>query len=364
MSPDKQGSPTSPRAAAGEVETFRHILSRLRGLIPLALLDDSAWDRLLDRTGDLPINAARFFGFEFRLGDPVPAADLIVRVPPRSPLAEHYIRQGEAAEPSSAAASLGRYLTELQVGRSGRLFDLALEYDIAEVPHGHYPPPGVFLKLPSAAAAKGVVPPDTMTAALAAAVGWTGDAGERRVVERVFYALPPGGRVCFLGALPGREVRAIRVMVEDIEESNVPAFLQRLDWPGPANAVAALFSDLRDVVSLHDFQIAIDVTARGVLPHIGLEMKCPFIDPGGRGAWTKTTRRDWLPFVTRLEERGWCRPEKAHGLLSYLGKEIFVDGMGNIYLAYKGINHIKLSIRDDDVSAKAYAGLSLSRYQS
>ena len=364
MRTDKQGDHAGPRAVVVEAETFSHVLLGLRDLIPLALLDGPAWDRLLDRTGDLPINVARFFGFEFRLGDPVPAADVIVRVPPRSPLAEHYIRQGEAAEPSSPAAALARYLTELRVGRSGNLFDLALEYDIAEVPQGHYPAPGVFLKLPSAAAAKGGGQPDTMTAALAAAVGWTGDAGERQAVERVFYALPPGGRVGFLGALPGREVRAIRVMVEDIEESNVPAFLQRLDWRGPVNAVAALFSDLRDVVSLHDFQIAIDVTAQGVLPHIGLEMKCPFIDSGGRGAWTKTTRRDWLPFVTRLEEQGWCLPEKAHGLLSYLGKEIFVDGMGDIYLAYRGINHIKLSIRDGDVSAKAYAGLSLSRYES
>ena len=357
-------SPTDPRAVDTETETFRHILSRLRDLIPRSLLDGPAWDRLLDRTGDLPINAARFFGLEFRLGDPVPAADFIVRVPPRSPLAVHYIRQGKAAAPSSAAASLARYLAELRVGRAGRLFDLALEYDIAEVPPGHHPAPGVFLKLPPAAEAQGVVQPDTATAALAEAVGWTGDAGERRVVERVFDTLPPGGRVCFLGALPSREVRAIRVMVEDIEESNVPAFLQRLDWPGPVNAVAALFSDVRDVVSLDDFQIAIDVTGRGVLPHIGLEMKCPFIDPGGRGAWTKTTRRDWLPFVTRLEEQGWSLPEKAHGLLAYLGKEIFMDGMGGLYLAYRGINHIKLSIRDDDVSAKAYAGLSLSRYNS
>ena len=39
-------------------------------------------------------------------------------------------------------------------------------------------------------------------------------------------------------------------------------------------------------------------------------------------------------------------------------------GWGGLYLAYRGINHIKLSIRDDDVSAKAYAGLSLSRYNS
>ena len=119
MSPDKQGDHTGPRAV--EAETFRHILLRLRGLIPLALLNGPAWDRLLDRTGDLPPAAARFFGFEFRLGDPVPAADVIVQIPPRSPLAEHYIGRGKAADPSSAAASFSRYLTELQVGRLWQL---------------------------------------------------------------------------------------------------------------------------------------------------------------------------------------------------------------------------------------------------
>ena len=251
MSPDKQGSPTSPRAATVDAETFRHILLRLRGLIPLALLDGPAWDRLLDRTGDLPINAARFFGFEFRLGDPIPAA----------------------------AASLARYLTELQVGRSGDSVDLALEYDIAAVPRGQSPAPGVFLKLLPPAEAGDAMRLGTFTAALADAVGWLGGAGERSVVERVFNALPPGGRVSFLGGFPGRAVRAVRVMVEGLEEANVRSFLQRLDWRGPVNAVPELLSELRDVVFPNDFQLAIDVIAEGVLPRLGLEVKCPFTNP-------------------------------------------------------------------------------------
>ena len=362
MSPDKQGDHTGPCAV--EAETFHHILLRLRGLIPLALLNGPAWDRLLDRTGDLPINAARFFGFEFRLGDPIPAADFIVQIPPKSPLAEHYIRQGKAAEPSSAAASFSRYLTELQVGDSGDSVDLALEYDIAEVSHGQHPAPGVFLKLLPGAEAGDVVRLGTGTAGLAAAVGWTGDAGERRAVERVFNALPPGGRVGFLGAFPGRGVRAVRVMVEGIEEPNVRSFLQRLDWRGPVNAVPELLADLRDVVFPNDFQLAIDVLAEGVLPRLGLEVKCPFTNDRVGGTWTKTTRRDWLPLVTRLAEQGWCRPEKAQGLLAYPGQEIFAARTGEFYLAYKGISHIKLSIGEGDISAKAYTGLSFGRYKS
>ena len=180
------------------------------------------------------------------------------------------------------------------------------------------------------------------------------------MVERVFNALPPGGRVSFLGGFPGRAVRAVRVMVEGLEEANVRSFLQRLDWRGPVNAVPELLSELRDVVFPNDFQLAIDVIAEGVLPRLGLEVKCPFTKGGA--AWTQTTRRDWLPLVTRLAEQGWCRPEKAHGLLAYPGQEIFADKTGGFYLAYKGISHIKLSIGADDLSAKAYTGLSFGRH--
>ena len=360
MNPDKQGSPTGPRAVDGEAATFRQVLLRLRYLIPRSLLDSPAWDRLLDRTADLPVEGARFFGFEFRLGDPVPAADFIVRVQPRSSLAEHYIRRGEAAAPSSAEASFARCLTELPVDRAGNLIDLALEYDIAEVPSGQHPAPGVFMKLLPPAGAGDVMWLGTVTAALADAAGWLGDAGERRAVERVFNALPPGGRICFLGAFPGRGVRAVRIMVDDLEEPDVRSFLQRLDWQGPVNAVPEILADLQDVVFPNDFQLAIDVVAAGVLPRLGLEVKCPFPEDGA--AWTKTTRRDWIPLVTRLAERGWCLPEKAHGLLAYPGQEIFTDRTGGFYLAYKGISHIKLSIGEGDISAKAYTGLSFGRH--
>ena len=92
----------------------------------------------------------------------------------------------------------------------------------------------------------------------------------------------------------------MRVMVEGIEEPNVRSFLQRLDWRGPVNAVPELLAELRDVVFPNDFQLAIDVLAEGVLPRLGLEVKCPFTNDRVGGTWTKTTRRDWLPLVTRL----------------------------------------------------------------
>ena len=66
-------------------------------------------------------------------------------------------------------------------------------------------------------------------------------------------------------------------------------------WIGkaPVNAVPEILADLQDVVFPNDFQLAIDVVAEGVLPRLGLEVKCPFTNGGA--AWTKTTRRDWIP---------------------------------------------------------------------
>ena len=96
-----------------EPATFRDILPGVRGLIPRSLIDGPAWARLLDRTGDLPAwRPGTYFGFEFRLGDPTPAADFFVRMLLGGPFLQEYIRRGEAAEPGSAEASLAGFLLE------------------------------------------------------------------------------------------------------------------------------------------------------------------------------------------------------------------------------------------------------------
>ena len=359
MNPTNPTAP-GPRVTGVEPTTFREILPRLRGLVPRSLIDRQAWTRLLDRAGDLPAwLPGTYFGFEFRLGDSTPAADFFVRMMLGGPFAREYIRRGEAAEPGSAEASLARFLLESNRADSplADLFNTAgLECDIAEVPSDRRPDPGVFLKLRPGAQADRGGGPGIVADAIAGAVGWRSDEGERQAMERAFEALPSGGEVGYVGALPGRRTRAVRVIARGIWEPDVPAFLQRLAWPGPVDRVVEVLADLRDV-SPH-FRVAFDVTARGVAPHLGLEMGAlePRNQQVAHHEWLHTERRHWVPLVTCVEEKGWCLPEKAHGLLAYLEQQTFLDETGT-WQSYKGINHVKVFIAGDGVSAKGYVGM-------
>ena len=53
----------------------------------------------------------------------------------------------------------------------------------------------------------------------------------RRSVARVLAALPPGGRVRHVGALPGRAPRAVRLVIQEIGHDEVAGVLER--WGRP-----------------------------------------------------------------------------------------------------------------------------------
>ena len=223
-------------------EDLRSVLSPLRRFIPDSLLDGPGWDRLMDRVGDLPgWETASNAGFDFRLGVSEAATDFVVAIIPGHPLLDYYICQGEAAEPNSPLSALGRFLSRMAATASeppvGDWFTSAmLEYDIAEPPSGARPDPGIFLRLNYGTGARQPAPslptPGQLTAQIADAVGWNSNENERRAVEQALAALPPGSEVAHIGAMPGRELRAVRLIVRSVEEE-VPHLLERmgLAWP-------------------------------------------------------------------------------------------------------------------------------------
>ena len=139
---------------ATQPQTLETILRRLRPLFPPVLIDGLGWKHLLDLAADLPAEGAKHMGFEFRLNDPVPAADFCLAVQPdNTEVAQHFIRRGRAAQPGSAAAALAWLITQL--GEAGSTLSLwanlaGLEYDLADFLHNppeHRSEPGVFLRL-------------------------------------------------------------------------------------------------------------------------------------------------------------------------------------------------------------------------
>ena len=356
--------PTSAASTHDAPRAPEAVLAGLRPLIPRALLDGPGWDRLTACAAELPdAGSAAFLGCEFRLGEDAPAADLFVVVRSGSPLARHFIRRGEAARPGSAAAALARYLVRMGHADSHLHACIAgtmLEYDLAETTTGPRPDPGVFLKVRRTEESEPHDRPRPLPLmALADAVGWTDDREVRQwVVRRVLTALPPGARVAHVGALPSRTPRAVRLVIQGIGRGEVAGVLERLGRRASVPPATELLADLGDV--LPRFRLSVDVAAAGLLPRVGLELyHAGSWDDDGMDSWLTTGRSDWRPVVERLALRGWCLAEKAQGLLQWCALDKMYDRRG-VFLVYKGVNHVKLTVTDAGVAAKAYAGVTCS----
>ena len=361
-----EGAPPGPRRAGLAPDALRTpgavLTELLRPLVPRALLDGPGWDRWLACVAELPeVGSAASLGCELRLGEHTPAADLFLVVRPGGPLARHFIRRGEAARPGSAAAALARYLVEIGQADS-TLHDCIegtmLEYDLAETPAVRRPDPGVFLKVRLAEPPEPHERPRPLPiAVLAGAVGWTDDGELRRWVDRVLEALPPDGRVAHVGALPDRAPRAVRLVVQGIGRDEIGGVLERLGRHGSIRLATEVLTDLGEV--LPRFRLAVDAAAEGLLPRIGLELYHAGSWSGERNGWLITGRSDWRPVVERLERRGWCLPAKAKGLLEWCALDRMFDRRG-VFLVFKGINHVKLTVTNGQAAAKAYAGMAWS----
>ena len=360
--------PPPAAAEAGAGGTFGALLAKLRAFIPCELIGGPEWDGLLARIGGLPEEGvASKCGFEFRLGAPAAAADFFVAVGPEEFLAQHYIRQGTADGAHRAAAALARHLVRMDPSRGDSVASwndsITLEYDLAETGEGAgSSAPGVFLRmrlahLPDAEDPHRCRPRNaaagTAAAGIAAAVGWVPDEWERRAVERAFDALPAGGKVAHVGALPGRAPRAVRILAQRLDRADVSGYLERLHWPGDFDRAVSVLSDFADVCPR--FRLSVDVSARGTSPRLGVEL---FVREqwGPEDNWLSTDIGHWRSVVERLEASGLCLAEKARGLRAWPGaRQLY--GASGVHLLYMGINHVKLLIEHGEVRAKAYTGL-------
>ena len=341
--------------------SFASILEGCRPLFPPALVDSGGWKRLLDRARRLPRSVLdEPFGFEFRLGEPGPEADLFVAARLGSELSRHFIREGARAErgaPTAAraaaaalAAGLREHATDPDSYLARCVYSVVLEYDLAGLAPGRPPPPpGVFLApRRSVAVPPGQYPfrhrdPAGLLAALAVTVGWDGHEEMLGAVERIFAALPEGGYVSQAGALPARSPKAFRILLGGVAKERVPALLERVEWPGPTDEAAAVLADMANVVD--HVAMSLDVTAPGPGPRLGLELY--------------RVGADWRPFIARIEEKGWCLPAKAEGLRRWRGAERLFGG-GEVHRVRLGISHVKVVVeRGARTEAKAYAGVGV-----
>ena len=340
------------------METFRDVLLGIRRLMPFALIDGVGWEKLLQRTTCLPCGAAPVFGFEFDLGDPTPAADFFVRVRLSFPLVQYYIRRAQNAPPDSADAAFARYLSELDTPRFGSdtLINMVIfEYDIIKGPSDPNALPGVFIKFNARAPVTTNASRSEIAASVAESCGWEKDARESHVVEQLCKALPQRARIGFSGALPNRDSRAVRLIISGIPMPEIPAYLRRVGWPGNVERVEALIRDLHPMIP-HS-AVAIDAGMDGPSPRLGLEMRV--LATSQLLTWMHSSAEDWKPVLAHLEKREWCLADKGPALEQSLGFHS-LWGTDGVYNIYHGLNHIKMLINQDQISAKAYTGMFLA----
>ena len=314
------------------------VLSLARSVLPEQLIDRSGWERLEARATDLPACAAEAsFGFECRLDDAEASADLLLSVPPNGRFADALVRPGASGEGgSSSAASLARFLTWWRRPASpvAEMVDfVALEYDILDVVDS--PAPGFFLR---SAADSGYADPGLLSQAIALAAGWERERSGSRGIARILSALPPGAALRWVGAFPGREPRAVRLLVRALDGRN--AFLRRIGWKGDASVVDEIASEF-DAVGASNLVLALDMVEGSVAPGLGIELS----QPGRHNA-------SWNEALAMMVRREWCRPEKAAAFGAANRSERIYAGSGVSEMLCR-IHHVKLVVEggDDDEHA-------------
>lgn len=330
-----------------------------RRCIPSALLDDRGWRRLLDRMRDIPGSAllSAWATYEFRLWESEPSADfeLSLWADKSKTLIDYFADRGRAASASPSAAALGAYLAQMSVDAWPPY--AILEYDVCDLADGERPDPGLFISCDPHRSNADVPSPGEALDVLVDALGLQHDRSERETVEGVFKAMPPGAFVNLLGAMPSRQQRAVRVQVEGVEVPEVPAFLERIGWPGPVPLVMDTLTDL--LTASARFALALDVAPDGPLPRVGLELS-PFAEGMSCfDGWVKGTRRDWRPLFEHLVATGLCLPEKGEAVLACTGLNRLFSPR-NMFAIFSAIYAPKITVSDNGVHAKAYTVMHMT----
>ena len=336
------------------------LLDEMRVLLPAPLIGDSGWERVQALAKRLPIYAIDTrFGFEFDLCDSSPAADFAMLLVPGSRLAAFYERQAEEAAAGLAGPGLGRFLRrqgrdpQSLLSRTGA--GVILEYDLAAHPPGEHGLPGVFIVVGGPADQRKAMlhdDPAALVAALESAAGWEPGTVDARRLERVWAAAEGSGLVAQAGVMPGRALRAIRLIIQGVDPAGIAGLLERLQWGGdPTLAVSAL-SELEGLIRPRT-GLSIDLTSQGVSPRLGLELFRPVelhrTDPAG-----------WQSLMERLVSNRWCLQTKAGALGAWPRIETFF-GRDAVYRVRQVINHIKLVIDGDAIGVKGYAAMAVQR---
>lgn len=272
------------------------------------LLSDDAVTRATAVAAELPGTLSPFFGFEVRLNDPRPEADVLF-------CCEGAQDDGLATLAGLTGAALpdrpewhrlsafARACLDPEDPLAACVFNAWLEYDLAGVAPGDAAPvPSVFLGTDRLRG--GMAPAPWLGRALATLRGAPLDPAAEAVAWRFMAALPPQARVFQVGLMLSRPVEVARLCARGLPPEAIAPVLTAAGWAGDAEALAAQVAAVAPLADRIDLDV--DVTPEGLGPKIGLEVAT--VDPARLP-----------PLLDHLVEVGLLLPAKRDGLLGWAG---------------------------------------------
>jgi hypothetical protein len=305
--------------------SLRHIAPEL----PAALVTPAARERVLAVADRIPAARTRWMYLECRLAPGATQTDLIIRVP---------------REPTSHDAVEALWL-EFDCPTDGRSVDALLES------------PGVFADICPAVYAR--APVHERCAATVQVIRSLGSAALSRemtsVIERCVLALPSGAAILYVGNFPHRNPATRRLCIGGITDDALPAYLERIGWPGTWQSVSRVLAPLASLGACPGRSAAIvhiDVSDE-VAPTIAVEL--PFSRASQRVGHVAE-----LGVMDALVAAGLCDRAKRDALLAW-PRRVIATMPHELWpsAVTRRINHVKLVWRpDEDVEAKVYLAAS------
>ena len=353
---------------AEEGGTMGDLLGHFRSRISPVLVGETAWERILECAGKLPVTmGAHPFGFELPLHERRPEADFGVSLASGTGAAAFFRERARTDRSDETARAITRLFGQMDTGNSslrdivGR--KLMLEYDIGSARDGECPRPAMFLRpgeRPIIGASGQAEDVGMIVDALVSCAGWERNDAERDNVEGAYLAQPADTRMDSFGVFPSRS-RAIRLAVMGFKtRQEVCSYLESTGWPGRISAVDSVISRLEERANVVRTGVNIDVREEGVGPTLGLTLIV-------KQRYTKDSRywldglTDWEPFLKALGHEEIVAPEKLAALAGWVAKPTTLFAKSGRYVLLRGIHHIKLVISGNQLrKAKAYVFMVLS----
>ena len=315
------------------------------------LIGDHGWDLLLKQVGHLPTAASNYCAFEIELNEPDPVADFAIAIMTGG-MTQNSLNGSKHFLLGSQHSALARILTS----RRANLFDAVwLAFDITN--------PDVSLPMTDMLPKVGTQPgqialgPTDLAEILCAIADITEVERIYEVTARAIQALPEGSAVAFIGAAPGRQPKRTRLIFYKL--ADIAQFLIDLGWSGSISTVLETLDSVADIASR--YMVALDFTVDGIMNEIGLELYPNNIetenDRALLGSWLNSKTSNWPDFIERLTDLQLSTAQKGQALLNWPCSDSVLTELG-IYKLNVAINHIKISLKNDVLRAKAYVGLS------